>query len=77
MGAAMKRRFSIMVRELGSKREVELLQVNNNPQAIAFALEQKREHHINKYSSVRIVDHGRPPDDVVADDALPPWEDAP
>jgi hypothetical protein len=69
------KRFSVMVREFGSKHEIELLQVNSNPEAIAFALEQKREHHINKYSSVRIVDHGRPPDDAAADDALPPWEE--
>jgi hypothetical protein len=73
----MKRRFSIWVRETGSKVETELLQVHSNPEALAFALEQKREHHINKYSSVRIVDHGRPPDDAVADDALPPWEESP
>jgi hypothetical protein len=72
----MRRRYSIIVRELSSKREVELLQVDGNPNPIAFALEQKREHHINKYSSVRIVDRG-PPDDVVADDVLPPWEEAP
>jgi hypothetical protein len=83
-GRAM-RRYSIIVREFGSKHEVELLQVNSNPEAIAFVLETKREHHINKYSSVRIVDHGPPADDAVkpapaeadADDALPPWEDAP
>ena len=69
------KRYSIIVRELGSQHEVELLQVNSNPEAIAFALEQKIECHANKYSSVRVVDHG-PPEPAPADDALPPWEDA-
>jgi hypothetical protein len=71
----MKRRFSILVREFGSKHEVELCQVDANPDPIALALEQKRVHGDNKYSSVRIIDHA-PSDDVVADDTLPLWEDA-
>jgi hypothetical protein len=64
------RRYSIMVRELGSKHEVELLQVNSNPQAIAAALETKcalqssmgHLRNIKRYSSVRIVDN----DEVVS-----------
>jgi hypothetical protein len=67
----MKRRYSIWVRESGhpvytprgdldttGQHEVELVQVDSNPNPIAWALEQKREHGINKYSSVRIVDNG-------------------
>jgi hypothetical protein len=46
-----RKQYSIMVREFGSKREVELVQCDTNPKAIASALEEK-------YSSVRIVDHG-------------------
>jgi hypothetical protein len=53
----MTRRFSILVRELGSKREVELCQLDANPNPIAWALEQKREHGVNKYSSVRIIEN--------------------
>jgi hypothetical protein len=71
----MKRRFSILVRELGSDHEVELLQVDAHPDPIVFALEQKIECHAKQYSSVRIIDHA-PSDDVVADDTLPLWEDA-
>jgi hypothetical protein len=71
----MKRRFSIMVRGFGSDHEVELCQVDANPYRIASALEQKIECYANKYSSVRVVDHG-PPEPAPADDALPPWEDA-
>jgi hypothetical protein len=52
------RRFSIMVREFGSKHEAELCQVDSNPNPIAHALEQKREHGVNRYGSVRIVDNG-------------------
>ena len=57
MTAHSRKQYSIMVRELGSKREVELCQCDSNPDLIAWALEQKREHGVNKYSSVRIVDN--------------------
>jgi hypothetical protein len=83
------KRFSVLVREFGSKREVDLLQVDSNPKAIALALEMKKLWGVNKYSSVRIVDHAPDPDQSsksiisdreimgVADDELPPWEESP
>jgi hypothetical protein len=56
----MRRRYSVLVREFGSKHEVELLQVDSNPNPIAAALRQKRENGVNRYGSIRVVDNGEP-----------------
>jgi hypothetical protein len=60
------KRFSILVRELGSERETVLCQCDSNPKAIAEALKQKmlrqrngeHEFRIQRYDWIRIVDHG-------------------
>jgi hypothetical protein len=55
------KRYSIMVREVGSDHEVELCQVDRNPKAIAEALGQKTRSrcvHTERYDWVRIVDNG-------------------
>jgi hypothetical protein len=60
------KRYSIMVREAGSKHEIELCQCDSNPKAIAEALGQKmlrqrndeREFRIQRYHWIRIVDNG-------------------
>jgi hypothetical protein len=73
------KRYSIIVREVGSGHEVELLQVDRNPNPIVFALGQKTRSqgdYTARYDWVRIIDHGPSDDAVVADDALPLWEDA-
>jgi hypothetical protein len=64
-------RYSIIVREYGSDRDVELMEVESNPQAIVDGLRAKkltlhrpiteagrRVYKIPKYSIVRVVDHG-------------------
>jgi hypothetical protein len=59
------KRYSIMVIQEGSKREVELCQVDNDPHAIAQAAADKtirvrlsdRVSYIPKYTSVRVIDH--------------------
>lgn len=69
----MTARYSIMVFEHGSDHEVELMQVNSNPQAIVDGLRQKsltirrsiqqpgkRVVKIPKYSFIRVIDHGGP-----------------
>jgi hypothetical protein len=61
-----------MVREYGSDHNVELMQVNSNPQAIVDGLRKKtltmktsiyqpgkRVVKIPKYSFIQVVDHGR------------------
>lgn len=66
----MKRRYSIWVREIGSDHDVELMQVDSNPQVIASQLGQKvltiqksifeagkRKSKVGKYSRVWIVDN--------------------
>jgi hypothetical protein len=67
----MKRRFSILVRELGSKHEVELVQCDTRPEAIVAALHAKtvhqsvmgRGHRITQYCEIRVVDNtGETPD---------------
>jgi hypothetical protein len=63
-------RYSIFVREYGSDHDVELMQVNSNPSAVAEGLRAKtltikrsifqagkRQSKIPKYTFVRIVDH--------------------
>jgi hypothetical protein len=61
----MKPRFSIWVREIESDHDVELCQVEQNPEPIVKALYQKeiklgRGRTMKKYSYVRVVDnHGR------------------
>jgi hypothetical protein len=67
------KRFSIMVRELGSKHEVELCQLDANSNPIAWALEQKREHGVNKYSSVRVVDNSRANEVLQRLERTDPW----
>lgn len=59
------KRYSIMGRQFGSDREMELAQVDSNPQALLDALKAKSvtitsEHkrvHIPKYTWLRIVEH--------------------
>jgi hypothetical protein len=64
----MKRRFSILIQEYGSDREVELCQVDSNPQNAVAGLRAKtltvhgkgntrRRSKIPKYTSVRVVDN--------------------
>jgi hypothetical protein len=66
----MTARYSIVVREHGSNHDVELMQVNSNPDAIVAGLRAKtlrisrsifepgkRVVKIPKYSYVRVVDH--------------------
>jgi hypothetical protein len=48
MTTQSRKRYSIVVREFGQKLEVELVQCDSSPEAIASALKEK-------YSSVRIV----------------------
>jgi hypothetical protein len=58
-------RYSIIVTEYGSERAVELVQVNNNPQAIVNGLRQKmlldpgrRRVPIPRYTFIEVVDRG-------------------
>ena len=59
----MKKRFSIWVREYGSDHDVELMEVDSNPEPIVKGLREKtlnfggRKHP--KYSWVRVVNNGR------------------
>ena len=70
----MKRRWSIMGTEYGSDHEVELAQVDSNPQPVldAFASKTislsstvtskaKKKSKIRKYTWLRIVDNGTAP----------------
>jgi len=60
------KRFSILVREEGSAREIELCQVDSNPEKIAEAAGLKllrisssgRQYRIKRYGWIRIVDNG-------------------
>lgn len=70
----MKKRFSIWVREYGSDHDVELMQVDSNPQQVTAGLHSKtltikhsifepgkRTSRIPKYSFIRVVDnHAQP-----------------
>jgi hypothetical protein len=64
--AAMKKRYSILVRESGSGREIELCQVDSNPKKVAEAAGMKllrisssgRRYRIKRYDWIRIVDNG-------------------
>jgi hypothetical protein len=64
-------RYSIIVREQGSDHDVELLQVNSNPEAIVNALRKKkinmkasifkagpRKLQMPRYQCIRIVENG-------------------
>jgi hypothetical protein len=66
----MTARYTIVVREHGSDHDVELMQVNSNPDAIVAGLRAKtltlkrtifqagkRQVKIPKYSYVRVIDH--------------------
>ena len=65
-----RKRYSIMVIQEGGHNEVELCQVDNEPHAIAQAAAAKtirvrlsdRTSYIPKYTSVRVVEHGSPPE---------------
>jgi len=62
----MKKRYSILVRESGSGREIELCQVDSNPKKVAEAAGMKllrisssgRQYRIKRYDWIRIVDNG-------------------
>ena len=62
----MKKRYSILVREIGSGREIELCQVDSNPRRVAEAAGMKllrtsssgRQYRIKRYDWIRIVDNG-------------------
>jgi hypothetical protein len=64
--AAMKKRYSILAREIGSGREIELCQVDSNPERVAEAAGMKvlrihssgRRYRIKRYDRIRIVDNG-------------------
>lgn len=54
------KRYSIIVREQGGIRDVELIQVDNNPQVIVDGLNKKLlpgPVRIPKYSWIRVVDN--------------------
>jgi hypothetical protein len=63
----MRKRYSILVRENGSGREIELCQVDTNPEKVAEAAAMKllrisngnsgRRYRIKRYDWVRIVDN--------------------
>jgi hypothetical protein len=60
----MKKRFSIWVREYGSDHDVELCQVENNPQPTVQALHEKmlklgNGKKVSKYSFVRVVENDK------------------
>ena len=62
----MRKRYSILVRETGSGREIELCQVDRNPQKLAEAAGTKllrisssgRQYRIKRYDRIRIVENG-------------------
>jgi hypothetical protein len=62
----MKKRYSILVREDGSDREIELCQVDSNPKKVAEAAGMRRlrkssmgrRYYTQKYNWIRIVDNG-------------------
>jgi len=61
----MKKRYSILAREIGSGREIELCQVDSNPERVAEAAGMKvlrvrssgRRYRIKRYDWIRIVDN--------------------
>jgi len=61
----MRKRYSILVREKGSDREIELCRVDTNPAKVAEAAGMKllrisnsgRQYRIKRYDRVRIVDN--------------------
>jgi hypothetical protein len=63
--AKVRKRFSILVREPGSGRDIELCQVDSNPEKVAEAAGMKllrvsssrRQYRIKRYDSIRIVDN--------------------
>jgi hypothetical protein len=68
----MKKRYSIMVREYGSDHDVELMQVDSNPQAIIDGLHKKtltihrsifekgkRSVKLPKYTFIQVVDNAK------------------
>jgi hypothetical protein len=62
----VRKRYSILVRESGSGREIELCQVDSNPKKVAEAAGMKllrisssgRRYRIKRYDWIRIVDNG-------------------
>lgn len=64
------KRFSVMVQEYGSSREVELCQLDGDPEPTVKGLQNKtlmvaladkrRRTKILKYSNIRVVDHQVP-----------------
>jgi hypothetical protein len=64
--AVMRKRYSVLVRENGSGREIELCQVDTNPEKVAEAAGMKllrvsssgRQYRIKRYDRIRIVDNG-------------------
>jgi hypothetical protein len=62
----MRKRYSILVRENGSNREIELCEVDSNPKKVAEAVAMKllrmsssgRQYRIKRYDWIRIVDNG-------------------
>lgn len=66
----MKRRYSIWVREYGSDHDVELMQVDSNPQAITTGLHAKtlntttgkgarKKTKMAKYTYIYVVDNNQ------------------
>lgn len=65
----MSKRYSIMVTEYGADREVELCQLDGDPEPTVLGLKAKtlmvhngkpgqhRRTKIQKYASIRVVDH--------------------
>lgn len=61
------KRFSVMVTEYGAEKEVELCQIDSNPQHTVAGLEEKtlmvrkngnlRRTRMPKYSNIRVIDH--------------------
>ena len=62
----MRKRYSILMREIGSGREIELCQVDSNPRRVAEAAGMKllrtsssgRQYRTKRYDWIRIVDNG-------------------
>jgi hypothetical protein len=66
----MKKRYSIMVREFGSDHDIELMQVDSNPQAVIDGLRKKtltisrsifepgkRKNRIPKYTYLQVIEN--------------------
>jgi hypothetical protein len=60
----MKKRYSIIVREYGSDHNVELMQVDSNPDAVVAGLHKKmlnikagKKSKMPKYTFVQVIDN--------------------